>query len=200
MQAVCFREIEDVASLEEKLGRALSKQERSRIGVSKLRLFLEELLQKRFLYIRFCFYVCLVIFFMLYGWALNNDPARYINNVPLIIPLLEKEYRSVTRKLSDINQELRYVLKLNTISVVLDLHSITVIYLPFITCFILFSHYTQHTWWSQTEGERKSLPWYVLDQGFFVIHSFLFSVSDPSLLGKFTVLVDIRSSTKGRGI
>ncbi|QCD84073.1 dynamin GTPase [Vigna unguiculata] len=76
-QAVSFREIEDVASLEEKLGRALSKQERNRIGVSKLRLFLEELLQK-----------------------------RYINNVPLIIPLLEKEYRSVTRKLSDINQEL----------------------------------------------------------------------------------------------
>lgn len=112
MQAVCFREIEDVASLEEKLGRALSKQERSRIGVSKLRLFLEELLQKRFLYIRFCFYVCLVIFFMLYGWALNNDPARYISNVPLIIPLLEKEYWTVTRKLSDINQELRYVLKL----------------------------------------------------------------------------------------
>ncbi|XP_025984240.2 dynamin-like protein ARC5, partial [Glycine soja] len=76
-QAVCFREIEDVASLEEKLGRALSKQERSRIGVSKLRLFLEELLQK-----------------------------RYISNVPLIIPLLEKEYWTVTRKLSDINQEL----------------------------------------------------------------------------------------------
>ncbi|KAG5029114.1 hypothetical protein JHK87_012628 [Glycine soja] len=83
--AVCFREIEDVASLEEKLGRALSKQERSRIGVSKLRLFLEELLQK-----------------------------RYISNVPLIIPLLEKEYWTVTRKLSDINQEL--------------------------SCFILFSH------------------------------------------------------------
>ncbi|XP_027345192.1 dynamin-like protein ARC5 isoform X2 [Abrus precatorius] len=76
-QAVCFREIEDVASLEEKLGRSLSKQERSRIGVSKLRLFLEEMLQK-----------------------------RYISNVPLIIPLLEKEHRSVTRKLSDINQEL----------------------------------------------------------------------------------------------
>uniref|UniRef100_A0A0R0JU53 Dynamin stalk domain-containing protein n=1 Tax=Glycine max TaxID=3847 RepID=A0A0R0JU53_SOYBN len=66
MQAVCFREIEDVASLEEKLGRALSKQERT----------------------------------------LNNDPARYISNVPLIIPLLEKEYWTVTRKLSDINQEL----------------------------------------------------------------------------------------------
>ncbi|KAK7260325.1 hypothetical protein RIF29_26285 [Crotalaria pallida] len=76
-QAVSFREIEDVASLEEKLGRSLSKQERSRIGVSKLRLFLEELLQK-----------------------------RYISSVPLIIPLLEKQYRSATRKLSDINQEL----------------------------------------------------------------------------------------------
>ncbi|XP_061346523.1 dynamin-like protein ARC5 isoform X3 [Gastrolobium bilobum] len=76
-QAVFSREIEDVASLEEKLGRSLSKQERSRIGVSKLRLFLEEMLQQ-----------------------------RYISNVPLIIPLLEKEYRSVTRKLSDINQEL----------------------------------------------------------------------------------------------
>lgn len=63
MQAVCFREIEDVASLEEKLGRALSKQERSRIGVSKLRLFLEELLQKRFIYTIVWFYVCLVFFF-----------------------------------------------------------------------------------------------------------------------------------------
>jgi len=52
MQAVSFREIEDVASLEEKLGRPLSKQERSRIGVSKLRLFLEEILQKRFTYVR----------------------------------------------------------------------------------------------------------------------------------------------------
>ncbi|XP_057415995.1 dynamin-like protein ARC5 [Lotus japonicus] len=76
-QAVSLREIEDIASLEEKLVRPLSKQERSRIGVSRLRLFLEEMLQK-----------------------------RYINNVPLIIPLLEKEYRSVTRKLSDISQEL----------------------------------------------------------------------------------------------
>ncbi|MED6180228.1 DNA-dependent RNA polymerase II [Stylosanthes scabra] len=75
--AICFGEIEDVSSLEEKLGRSLSKQERNRIGVSKLRLFLEELLKQ-----------------------------RYINKVPLIIPLLEKEYRSATRKLSDINQEL----------------------------------------------------------------------------------------------
>lgn len=47
MQAISLREMEDIASLEEKLGRPLSEQERSRIGVSKLRLFLEELLQKR---------------------------------------------------------------------------------------------------------------------------------------------------------
>lgn len=43
-----MRELEDIASLEEKLGRSLSKEERSRIGVSSLRLFLEELLQKRY--------------------------------------------------------------------------------------------------------------------------------------------------------
>ncbi|XP_058774230.1 uncharacterized protein LOC131648494 [Vicia villosa] len=43
-----FREIEDVAPLKEKLGRPLSKQERSGIGVSKLRLLLEEILQKSF--------------------------------------------------------------------------------------------------------------------------------------------------------
>ncbi|GMP39118.1 hypothetical protein CsSME_00010082 [Camellia sinensis var. sinensis] len=80
-QAISLREMEDVASLEEKLGRPLSKQERSRIGVSSLRLFLEELLQK-----------------------------RYMDSVPLIIPLLEKEYRSTTRKLNEINVELRFVL------------------------------------------------------------------------------------------
>ncbi|XP_027159795.1 dynamin-like protein ARC5 [Coffea eugenioides] len=76
-QAISLREMEDVAALEEKLGRSLTKQERSRIGVSSLRLFLEELLQK-----------------------------RYMDSVPLIIPLLEKEHRSSTRKLTDINQEL----------------------------------------------------------------------------------------------
>ncbi|KAK4491226.1 hypothetical protein RD792_001959 [Penstemon davidsonii] len=72
-QAISLREMEDITALEEKLGRSLSKQERSRIGVSSLKLFLEELLQK---------------------------------SVPLIIPLLEKEYRSTTRKLNEINQEL----------------------------------------------------------------------------------------------
>ncbi|XP_030459244.1 dynamin-like protein ARC5 [Syzygium oleosum] len=76
-KAVSSRESEDVVSLEEKLGRSLSKQEQSRIGVSKLRLFLEELLQK-----------------------------RYMDNVPMIIPLLEKEHCSATRKLNEINQEL----------------------------------------------------------------------------------------------
>nr|XP_043621995.1 dynamin-like protein ARC5 isoform X2 [Erigeron canadensis] len=76
-QAISLREMEDVTSLEEKLGRSLSKQERSRIGVSSLKLFLEELLMK-----------------------------RYMDSVPLIIPLLEKEYRGTTRKLNDINQEL----------------------------------------------------------------------------------------------
>ncbi|WOL02352.1 hypothetical protein Cni_G11071 [Canna indica] len=76
-KAICLREMEDIASLEEKLGRELSKEERSRIGVSRLRSFLEELLQK-----------------------------RYMDSVPLIIPLLEKELRSSTRKLRDINQEI----------------------------------------------------------------------------------------------
>ncbi|KAB5553345.1 hypothetical protein DKX38_010656 [Salix brachista] len=76
-QAISFREVEDISSLEEKLGRPLSMKERNRIGVSKLRSFLEELLQK-----------------------------RYMDSVPLIIPLLEKEYRNATRKLNEINKEL----------------------------------------------------------------------------------------------
>lgn len=46
-QAISLREMDDVTALEEKLGRSLSKQERSRIGVRSLRQFLEELLQKR---------------------------------------------------------------------------------------------------------------------------------------------------------
>ncbi|KAL3620910.1 ARP2/3 actin-organizing complex subunit Arc5 [Castilleja foliolosa] len=76
-QAISLREMDDIVALEEKLCRSLSRQERSRIGVSSLRLFLEELLQK-----------------------------RYMDSVPLIIPLLEKEYRTTTRKLNEINQEL----------------------------------------------------------------------------------------------
>ncbi|XP_010557576.1 PREDICTED: dynamin-like protein ARC5 isoform X2 [Tarenaya hassleriana] len=76
-QAVSRRETEDIASLEQKLGRLLTKQERSRIGVSKLRCFLEELLWK-----------------------------RYKESVPLIIPLLGKEYRSTITKLDSISKEL----------------------------------------------------------------------------------------------
>ncbi|AEE76280.1 Dynamin-like protein ARC5 [Arabidopsis thaliana] len=76
-QAVSLREMEDIASLEKKLGRLLTKQEKSRIGISKLRLFLEELLWK-----------------------------RYKESVPLIIPLLGKEYRSTVRKLDTVSKEL----------------------------------------------------------------------------------------------
>ncbi|KAG8093430.1 hypothetical protein GUJ93_ZPchr0012g19473 [Zizania palustris] len=77
-KAISLRELEDIASLEDKLGRALTKVEKNRIGVSNLRLFLEELLKK-----------------------------RYIESVPLIIPLLEKEHRGTTRKLREVAQEIR---------------------------------------------------------------------------------------------
>ncbi|KAH9607573.1 hypothetical protein KSS87_012939 [Heliosperma pusillum] len=83
-RAVCLRETEDISSLEEKLGRQLSKRERSRIGISSLRLFLEELLEK-----------------------------RYIDSVPLIIPLLEKEHRSATKNMNEINEELSMLSELN---------------------------------------------------------------------------------------
>jgi len=33
---------------------------------------------------------------------------RYMDSVPSIIPLLEKEYRSSTRKLSELDQQLRF--------------------------------------------------------------------------------------------
>jgi len=47
-QAVLAREQADVAALEAKMGRPLSEDERSRVGVSRLRLFLEQLLQHRY--------------------------------------------------------------------------------------------------------------------------------------------------------
>lgn len=47
LQAVAAREAQDVALLEEKLNRPLSSEESSRIGISRLRGFLEELLQRR---------------------------------------------------------------------------------------------------------------------------------------------------------
>lgn len=46
-QAVAMREARDVAMLEEKLDRPLQMAERARVGVSRLRLFLEQLLQRR---------------------------------------------------------------------------------------------------------------------------------------------------------
>lgn len=76
-KAISSRELEDIASIEGKLGRTLTAEEKDRIGVGNLRLFLEELLRK-----------------------------RYIETVPLIIPLLEKEHRSATRKLREISQEI----------------------------------------------------------------------------------------------
>lgn len=37
-----------------------------------------------------------------------------MDSVPLIIPLLEKEYRTATRKLNEINKELRFVVEVIT--------------------------------------------------------------------------------------
>ncbi|KAL6641788.1 hypothetical protein ACP70R_019969 [Stipagrostis hirtigluma subsp. patula] len=76
-KAISLRELEDIASIEDKLGRSLTTEEKDKIGVSNLRLFLEELLRK-----------------------------RYVESVPLIIPLLEKEHRNATRKLREISQEI----------------------------------------------------------------------------------------------
>lgn len=76
-KAISLRELDDVTSLEDKLGRSLTREEKNRIGVSNLRLFLEELLQN-----------------------------RYIESVPSIIPLLEKEHRTASRKLRKVTQEI----------------------------------------------------------------------------------------------
>lgn len=76
-KAILSRELEDIASIEDKLGRSLTTMEKDRIGVGNLRLYLEELLQK-----------------------------RYVKSVPLIIPLLEKQHRNTTSKLREISHEL----------------------------------------------------------------------------------------------
>ena len=57
--------------------RPLEKAERSHIGVSQLRSFLEQLLQR-----------------------------RYLESVPTIVPLLEKEYRNADVKLKAVKEEL----------------------------------------------------------------------------------------------
>lgn len=46
-QAIALREAQDVAVLEEKLDRQLTKEELAHVGVSRLRLFLEQLLQRQ---------------------------------------------------------------------------------------------------------------------------------------------------------
>lgn len=75
--AVASREALDAAEAESKLGRKLNKEERQQMGVSQLRLFLEKLLQ-----------------------------SKYLDSVPMIVPLLDKETRSVQSKLSSVKEEL----------------------------------------------------------------------------------------------
>ena len=75
--AVAEREAADVAELERRLDRRLDRGERARIGVTQLRRFLEQLLQR-----------------------------RYLENVPSIVPLLEKEYRLAAARLENTQDEL----------------------------------------------------------------------------------------------
>jgi len=75
--AVAEREALDVAELEARMGRRLERAERARIGVGQLRRFLEHLLQR-----------------------------RYLENVPTIVPVLEREYRNASRRLEETQSEL----------------------------------------------------------------------------------------------
>ncbi|KAK3268569.1 hypothetical protein CYMTET_22934 [Cymbomonas tetramitiformis] len=75
--AVWEREDNDVAELEKILNRSLDNVERQRVGVSQLRRFLEKLLRR-----------------------------RYLENVPSIVPVLEREYRSAQEKLLHTQEEL----------------------------------------------------------------------------------------------
>lgn len=76
-EAVAEREALDVAELEARMGRRLERAERARIGVGQLRRFLEHLLQR-----------------------------RYLENVPTIVPVLEREYRNASRRLEETQVEL----------------------------------------------------------------------------------------------
>ncbi|KAK9850978.1 hypothetical protein WJX84_009933 [Apatococcus fuscideae] len=76
-EALRDREDRDVTELEHRLDRRLEKAERARIGVGQLRRFLEQLLQR-----------------------------RYLENVPSIVPLLEKEYRNAAARLVATQEEL----------------------------------------------------------------------------------------------
>ncbi|GBF91812.1 dynamin ARC5 [Raphidocelis subcapitata] len=76
-EALAGREAADVAELEGKMGRKLSRHELSHIGVQQLRRFLEQVLQR-----------------------------RYLDNVPSIVPLLEREYRHAAARLEATRTEL----------------------------------------------------------------------------------------------
>ena len=77
-EAVARQEAADLAQVEQRLGRTLDGSERARLGVSQLRSFLERLLQR-----------------------------RYLEHVPHIVPVLEKEHRNAGTKLSDTLAELQ---------------------------------------------------------------------------------------------
>lgn len=109
IKAILSRESEDIASIEDKLGRSLTTEEKGRIGVRNLRLYLEELLRRRYSSV---ITVQHNVFFHFHIFFLNDTSVvsvteRYVESVPLIIPLLEKEYRNTTRKLREISHELR---------------------------------------------------------------------------------------------
>lgn len=76
-QAIARREAEDRAYIERKIGKTLPRALRDRIGVSKLRAFLEDLLQ-----------------------------TRYMQSVPAIVPLLQGEFRNVDHALRRTVEEL----------------------------------------------------------------------------------------------
>ena len=77
-EAVVQQEKRDSAELERRCDRRLHSSERSRVGVSQLRHFLERLLQQ-----------------------------RYLENVPTIVPVLEREHRAASVKLRETDLELK---------------------------------------------------------------------------------------------
>lgn len=76
-EAVASREDDDARLLQDKMKRSLDADERSHLGVSQLRRFLEHLLQR-----------------------------RYLESVPTILPLLESEHRSTDQRLKKVRDEL----------------------------------------------------------------------------------------------
>lgn len=76
-EALAVQEQHDVTELERRMDRRLDAAERSHIGVSQLRRFLEKLLQR-----------------------------RYLENVPSIVPVLEREQRNASTKLRETEREL----------------------------------------------------------------------------------------------